>query len=430
MTAFDRMTPDWRGEIGKPVPEMRDDRFEECAAPPIFIPTPFVLRPASEIPPRQSLYGRHLTRGMVSTTVGPGGLGKSSLLDVERLAMATGRALLGDAPISKLRVWGWNGEDPRDELERRIGAACLHYGIDGADLGDRLLIDSGRDLPITLAAMGRQGVAVARPLGDALIGALREAKVDVLTIDPLVASHQVIENDNGAMNAVVAEWRRIADAAGCAVELVHHVSKAGAMNGDDVGIYAARGAGALIDGVRSARYLVRMQPGEAERFGVEDAASYFRVAVGKANLAPPDKATWRKMVSVPLGNGAGLWQAGDHIGVCAAWTPPDAFDDISLSDLARVQAAIIACAEPPAHNERAANWAGCVISRTLGLDAGDGPKGERTLAQNASRAKVRSLIGGWIKSGALVVDTVHDSRNGRAAKIVAVGEPAYSTGQN
>ena len=42
--------------------------------------------------------------------------------------MATGRALLGDAPVCPLRVWYWNGGDPMDELERRFAAASLHYG--------------------------------------------------------------------------------------------------------------------------------------------------------------------------------------------------------------------------------------------------------------------------------------------------------------
>ena len=44
--------------------------------------------------------------------------------------MATGRKLLHDEPWGRSRVWLWNGEDPQDELQRRIAAACARYGID------------------------------------------------------------------------------------------------------------------------------------------------------------------------------------------------------------------------------------------------------------------------------------------------------------
>ena len=399
---------------------------EEAEAPPIITPTPFNLRPASEIPPRQWLFGRHLIRGFLSLTVAPGGLGKSSLLIVEALAMATGRDLLGDAPPMPLRVWYWNGEDPREEVERRIAAASLHYGIVADAIGDRMKMDSGRDVPITLARMNGQGVHIAKPVSEALIAAIREAQTDVMIVDPFVTTHEVGENDNAALNAIVAEWRRIADATGCAIELVHHVSKAGAMSGDEIGIYASRGAGALIDGVRSARYLTRMRQEEAERFGIEEAeaAQHFRANMGKANLAPPEKATWRRMESVALGNGAGLWPEGDKVGVCVAWTPPDAFDGMTAHDLMRVQQAIEASEEAHKANERAADWIGYLVADTLGMDVGrDLKKNERSAGQNASRAKLRRILSEWIRNGALELHNEHDARTGREVKLVTVGEP-------
>jgi hypothetical protein len=49
--------------------------------------------------------------------------------------MAVGRDLLdGSKPITRLRVWYWNGEDPKDEIQRRIAAICLHYKIEQKDL--------------------------------------------------------------------------------------------------------------------------------------------------------------------------------------------------------------------------------------------------------------------------------------------------------
>lgn len=393
--------------------------------PRLIQPTAFSLRPATEIPPRQWLFGQHLIRGFLSLTVAPGGLGKSSMVLVEALAMATGKPLLGDKPPNPLRVWAWNGEDPREEIERRIAAACLHYKIQPDDIADRLMIDSGRDVPIKIATANGAGVQVAKPVSEAMIVAIRQSAVDVLIVDPFVTSHEVPENDTTAMNAVVAQWRMIADATGCAIELVHHTSKAGAMNADDFGVYASRGAGALIDGVRSARVLSRMREDEAEKFGIEDApASYFRVTMGKANLAPPEKATWRRMIGVRLGNGRDWWQDGDTVGVCLPWTPPDAFAGISVKDLKRVQDAIEANEEAPKANERAADWAGYIIAEVMGLDVGIGlKKAYQTAAQRIARAKVRSLIGGWLKSNALTIETHRSPRDGRDVKVIAVGDP-------
>ena len=86
---------------------------------------PYVFRPAAEIPPREWLYGRHYIRHFVSTTIAPGGVGKSALAITEALAMATGRPLLGVQPLKRLRVAYWNGEDPLEETERRVVAAII-----------------------------------------------------------------------------------------------------------------------------------------------------------------------------------------------------------------------------------------------------------------------------------------------------------------
>lgn len=417
--AFPEWIPAWnvRQAVGNPQETINP-------SPPVIRPTPYVWRDPSAIPPRQWLFGKHLIRSFLSLTVAPGALGKSSMLTVELLAMLTGRSLMGDQPPFPLRVWVWNGEDPRDELDRRFQAACLHYGITADDIGDRYMSDSGRDVPITLASVGRDGCQIAAPTVDALIEAIRAAKIDVFVVDPFVTSHSVPENDTTAINAVVSEWRKIADATGCAIELVHHVNKAAALDTDSAGIYGSRGAGALIDGVRSARYLARMTREEADRFGIEGPEGYFRVQMGKANLAPPESATWRRMIGVQLNNGSSYWPDGDAVGVCTAWTPPDAFEGMTTRDLQSVQRAIAACDETPKDSERANDWAGYVIAETLGLDLGRGlKKVEQNPAQRIARAKVRKLLTEWLRSGALVKESRHDSRTGRDVPVIAMGDP-------
>ena len=95
-----------------------------------FTPTPFTWRDPSTFPRRQFVYGRHYARQFLSVTAAQTKVGKSSLGLVEAVAMAAGRNLLGIEPIRPMRVWYWNGEDPQEELERRVLAICLHYGVD------------------------------------------------------------------------------------------------------------------------------------------------------------------------------------------------------------------------------------------------------------------------------------------------------------
>jgi len=398
--------------------------IDPASSPHHIEPKPFCLRPTQDIPPRQWLYGRHFIRGFLSLTVAPGGLGKSSMLIAECLSMVSGKPILGIAPARPLSVWIWNGEDPREETERRIAAACSHFGLSEADLGGRLHMDSGRDLPIALASYASGKVGINAGQASELVKALQKAEIDVLIIDPFVTSHQVPENDTTAMNAVVATFRNIASKANCAIELVHHVSKNGAMNSQEMGIYASRGAGAVIDGVRAARQLIRMTQDQAEKFGVEKPSDYFSVNSGKANLAPLEKVEWRQMISVPLHNGSDLWPEGDSVGVCSPWTPPDAFDGVQVRDLKAVQDAIDALDEPPAFSDNAQRWVGFVVAKVLGLDVGEvgSKKDDRDSKQNLARARIRTMIKTWIKSEALKVEEAYSSRDGRKTPIVLVGE--------
>ena len=393
---------------------------EGIADAPTLKPTPFSWRDPSLIPPRRWLYGRHLIASFASLTVAPGGLAKSSLAIVEALAMVTDKPLLGDRPPRPLRVWIWNGEDPAEETERRIAAACLHYGVTAEDIGGRLFTDSGRETPIELARMGRDGAQIARPQVEALIAAIRENAIDVLVIDPFVTSHAVAENDNAAINAVISLWREIADRTGCAIHLIHHAQKAAINAGAEIGVAQSRGASALIDGVRSARFLLRMTEDEAGRAGVENHRTFFRVENGKANLAPPsDKATWRRLVGVDLFNGTEAYPGGDNVGVVVPWEWPDAFDGVDLTTLNAVKARL-ATGEWRA-NEQADAWAGRAVAEVLSIDAGPPEKAKRSKEQNAARARVRTMLKTWIRTGELLEVRKMDTRSRRETPFI---EPA------
>lgn len=390
-----------------PPPEDDTDPAQTAAAQ--IKATPFEWCEPSKIAPREWVYGRHLIRRYVSTTVAPGGLGKSSLALVEAVAMVSGKDLLGERPTEPLRVWYWNGEDPADELQRRVMAVALKYDLERQDIGGRLFINSGRDTEIVLAQQSRDGVTVAAPVVEAIKATIRENRIDVLVIDPFVSSHRVSENDNGAIDRVAKTWARIAEETNCAVELIHHARKT---NGNEVTIEDSRGAVALLSAARSARTLNGMTKEEAERAGVENRRAHFRVDNGKANLAPPPEgSTWFKMESVALGNGP-LDSDGDYIGVVTNWTWPDPLDGISTSSLRAAQAAVQA-GGPWRENATAKDWVGIPIAEALKLDP----------SNKVHREKVRRLLKIWIDNRMFVVVVGEDAYR-KPKSFVEVGEPA------
>jgi hypothetical protein len=363
------------------------------------LPTAFVWRDPFTIPPRPWLYGHHLIRKQVSVTVAPGGVGKSSLTICEALAMASGRELLGDWTASGLKVWIYNLEDTRDELERRIIAAMQHHAVSPNEVDGRLFVDTGRERALSTAVQSRVGIRINRPEMEALEQEIAAREIDVLVIDPFVSSHQVSENDNGAIDLVAKEWARLADHCNCAIELVHHTRKT---NGEEATTESARGATALLGAARSGRVLNKMGCRLREEWGLmNDPATYFSIDRDKANLAPEGSREWRRMATVNLTN-------GDSVGVAEVWTPPDTFDGVTVKDLLSAQNAIEG--KNLRYSDQAGDdWAGCIVADVLGLDA------------MADRKRIKRIIETWLKSGALVkVKVKGDDRKERPC--LEVGE--------
>jgi AAA domain len=391
------------------VPLGKTTKKPETPPPPVYKPTPFVWKDPKKVPRRQFVYGKHLVRGYLSATVAPGGVGKSSLALVEAVAMATGKTLLGIATAPR-RVWYVNLEDPREEIERRIAAICLHFGITADELGDRLYFD-GREIEIVLATQTRSGYAIAAPAVDALTAALKGGRFDVFIVDPFVSTHRVSENDNMAIDAVAKKLGAIAGEADCAIELIHHVRKTGGL---EVTVEDGRGASALVNATRSSRVLNRMSKEEADKAGVgEERGYYFRAdSGGKANLVPPSaKATWYRLQNVALGNGSndGV-DDQDYVGVVTSWKWPDAFEGYTTADTDRVLAAIAdgRCRK----DSRSEEWVGHVIAKTLGMD----------VSKPRDRARINDMIKQWLATKLIkVVEAMDEGRKKRA--YVEVREP-------
>jgi hypothetical protein len=284
--------------------------------PRVLVLQPFLAFDVAQLPPRSWLYGKHYQRQTVSLIAGPGGMGKSSLDMVEAIAMATCRNLLGEQPEEQLRVWYHNGEDPREEINRRLAAVCQHYKIPMKKLEGLLWTTSGTEFPLRVAK-GHSNLEINDVLVRQISAAIADNRIDVAVFDPLGTLHSVSEIDTGKMDAVVRLFAGIADETDAAIELAHHVRKPAAGAAADYDVHDIRGVGAITDAVRAARVLNRMNEKDADAAGCSEIErlSRFRVDRAKGNYSPAQAATWRQFISVELPN-------GDDVGVVAPWNFP------------------------------------------------------------------------------------------------------------
>lgn len=371
-------------------------------------PTEFEVIDPSLIPRRRWVYGKHYIRGYVSVLASQGGIGKTSMQLVEGVSVAIGQAFLEEEVHEQCNVWIINGEDPLEEMQRRLAAVFMHYNIKPEQIRGRLFLDAGRDLDIQFAKQTRDGILTDEKKLELMVERIKKNKIGLVIIDPWVSFNDINENDNVAMNAAVAAARWIADQTDAAVVLTHHIRKT---NGEDATIDSVRGAGSLIGAARAARVINKVSQEDAQKLGVSEHESLgiFRVDDGKANLAPPAaKAVYRRMHGVELPN-------GEYVGVCVPFKMPDLFDGVSGKDAQAVQRLIGAAAErgePMRADARAKSWAGNAVAVQLDLD----------LDKQHEKARAKAILKKWIETNVLKVEEWPDKRQGRDVQCVVVGE--------
>ena len=390
-----------------------------ASAGPGLTATPYVWIDPDKLPMRDWLYGRLLVRKFVSLTASPGGTGKSSLITAETMAQVSGRSLLGIQPKERLRVWLWNLEDPQEETQRKIQATAKHYRLKEADIGDRLFVDSGRDQPLVIATMDKNGAVIARPVVDALVAEIVAKQVDIIVIDPFVSCHEVPENDNSAQDMIVKEWGKVADRGNCAVHLVDHTRKT--PPGTEITTDSARGGKAKTDAARVVRVVNPMTKDEAAKAGVENHRLFFRTYNDKANLAPPaESSDWFRLESVDLGNnpappmavlgdGTVFKAPGDNIGVVTLWSWPNPLEGVTPADFQA--AAVKIQAGVWRESSQCKDWVGVPIADAMGLE----------LTDPSAKAKVKGLIKIWLAEKRLVEVTRKDAQR-KSRKYVEVAE--------
>lgn len=376
--------------------------------------TPFQWIDPKTLPRREFAFGTHYIRKYVSVTVSPGGLGKTSNSIVEAISMASGRALAGVKPPQRLKVWLFNAEDPRDEMERRIMAACLHYKLSPADIEGHLFLDSGREQELVVMKEDKKtGVTVNVPIVQAVVANIERHGIDVMVVDPFVSTHGVNENDNGAIDKVAKLWAQIADHTNCAVDVVHHLRK---VSDREATVEDARGAVALIGAARSVRVLNRMSEDQAASVGIDgaDRFGYFSINYGKSNLTPlSHRLDWRRLESVPLGNGRGLSKPQDHAPVVTEWKWPDSAE--SVEDVTDEQmtalAARVSNTECRLHPQ-ATTWVGREVAYVMGWD----------VSQKSIQKRIKRMVDAWLEDGFLAIENRRDPIKRENKDFVVLGQ--------
>ena len=171
-------------------------------------------------------------------------VGKSLLVANLALALASGCSRAGFQVPAARRVLICQFELPTPQFASRL--APMRKPI-GSAADSNLLID-------TAAA----GHLLSAPRGlDHFIASIRNAKADVVILDPLYSTHDQDENDTRAMAALCQTLLRLRDASNAALIVVHHVRKS-------IGRYeigsAFRGSSALHAVGDSYLLLVRPSP--------------------------------------------------------------------------------------------------------------------------------------------------------------------------
>jgi hypothetical protein len=357
-------------------------------------------RDPATIPPRQSLYDAHYIRRAIGATVGAGGRAKTTRGVYEAVCMSAGFDIATKAvlPEGKLRVWVCNGEEDQDELDRRVAAACQHYGVAQADLGGRLFVQSVRDNPLRIATLVNNRPVIDPAVVNYMTDFIKRNHVDVFMLDPLVSFHGVMENDNSHMDLVVKEgFGAIANRTNSAGELFHHPGKPRPGQADTT-VEDGRGASAILWAVRSARVFNFMTPDEAIKLGLseDERRLHIRIANGKANMGPLGKAKWMKLVVENLVN-------GDAVAVASPWSPPDPFKNITATDmeLARTLARTGAYRS----DRRSPEWFGYALAKQLNLTVShDGHTDPKDLAS------IQSILKKWLENKVLDIEKRNDEK--------------------
>jgi hypothetical protein len=292
-----------------------------------------------DIEPRQWLLGVEFCREYISSIVAAGGVGKSALRLLQFVSMATNRPLCKQKLYRRSRVLLISLEDNTKELNRRIKALLLHYQIDRSELDGWLYCAAPKQLKL---AVLKNRVRVRDHLETCLRETIGRVKPDLVSLDPFVKTHALEENDSGDMDFVCDLLAQMGTEFNIAIDSPHHVHKGTVEPGN---ADAGRGSSGIRDAARLVSTLCAMTEEEADQFNInkEHRRFYVRLDPAKTNIAaPPQRATWFRLVGVPIGNATKEYPNGDTVQVAEPWEPETPFGTTSGNTLNEILDAIAA----------------------------------------------------------------------------------------
>jgi hypothetical protein len=354
------------------------------------------------IRPRQWLLGNQFCCGFISSLVAAGGVGKSSLRLLQYISLALGRPLCSQHVFRRCRVLLISLEDDDDELQRRIQAVLLHYDIPRSELKGWLFC---KYVKRSKLAELEDRERVTGPPEQEIRNAIVRLEPDLVALDPFVKLHALGESDSGDMNFVCDLLAAIAVDEKIAVDIPHHVHKGQLMPGD---ADAGRGSSGIRDASRLNFTLSVMTEEEAKAFNinVDDRFSYIRLDSAKVNLVVRSgKATWFRLVGVPLGNGNSMYPNGDVIQVAEPWQPKNMWADLDGPTIEAILRRIRLGPEPVRKGEH--------YSAKPTAKSRAAWRAVQGQASTLSEAQCRQVIAAWLKSG-LLVEFEYDNEDSKS----------------
>lgn len=307
-----------RGEFGaSAVAERHEEPLADIELRPLGI-----LKPR-ERKPREFIIKGRLMREHITLTSAPPGVGKTLHALEEAVSLGSGVDFLGVGVDCQYRVGVINNEETRDEIERRIEATCIHFGIAFDEIANSIFVHSGVDAGKFVVARDVGGSVVYTPHQERVKALINELKLDVLILDPFVQTHFVSENANEAISRVMVGMREMLTGEHkCALNLIHHIRKPQPGSTHIAGdMFASRGSGSMVGEAHFVFTLADMTSKEADQLGVgdDDRGWFVRLDDAKAKLSAPSSAQWfeREGVEIPRTIGA------EEVGVLVPWTPPE-----------------------------------------------------------------------------------------------------------
>lgn len=417
---------------GKEPPPEPDDEPKPQDEKLALIPRPWIWRDPATIPPRKWLCGSLLMRGYTTTLGGSGGVGKTSIEIAILLACLTARYNILNQKVFEpgLRVWINVLEDDLDELDRRIHAGMKAHNVSRSDIEGRLFINTAGQSPVILARLNPEnGAFQIGTDAKALEDGIRDRRIDVTAIDPLLKAHRVIENSNEQMEQLLTITNNIAGATNSALLVPCHFRKGGGEGGNRD---AFRGGGSLIDTARINRAVTNMDANDIKLYQPppDEAFRFVKLTDAKGNMAPKDRAIWFELKSVALGNVNvdPFRPNGDNVQAAVPWETPKPFDGLDYPTLGLIFATL----RLPPKDEEGNDAAGWRYST--------GPRAKYRVANviaqigKSTPAQAAAVIKTWQNNG-VISEVEYKNPNDNKAKGIELNEakvdeimaPWYST---